>query len=68
MQASVALIFTVPMVQVFLNSGGGQMGYTKMPIALAEGARGSDKFGYRAEFLNLVRLAKSAAALEPLKP
>jgi lactate permease len=35
--ASVALVFTVPMVQVFLNSGGGEMGYAKMPIALAEG-------------------------------
>ena len=29
-------------------------------IALAQGARGDDPFGYRAEFLNLVRLAKSA--------
>ena len=29
-------------------------------IALAQTARGSDPFGYRAEFLNLVRLAKSA--------
>ncbi|BAQ16564.1 vWA domain-containing protein [Methyloceanibacter caenitepidi] len=36
-------------------------------IALAEGARGKDPFGYRAEFLNLARLAKTAAALEPLK-
>ena len=36
--------------------------------ALAQGAKGDDPFGYRAEFLNLVRLAKSAAALEPLKP
>ena len=34
--ASVALVFTVPMVQVFLNSHGGEMGYAKMPIALAE--------------------------------
>jgi len=31
--------------------------------ALAQGARGDDPFGYRAEFLNLVRLAKSASAL-----
>ena len=37
-------------------------------IALAQGARGDDPFGYRAEFLNLVRLAKTAAALEPLRP
>ena len=29
-------------------------------IALAAGARGEDLFGYRAEFLNLVRLAKTA--------
>ena len=35
--ASVALVFTVPMVQVFLNSDGGATGYQAMPIALAEG-------------------------------
>ena len=35
--------------------------------ALAVGAKGDDPFGYRAEFVNLVRLAKSAAALEPLR-
>ena len=35
--ASVALIFTVPMVQVFINSGGGASGYEKMPITLAQG-------------------------------
>ena len=35
--ASVALIFTVPMVQVFLNTAGGAAGYEKMPIALASG-------------------------------
>lgn len=29
-------------------------------LALAQPARGDDKFGYRSEFLNLVRLAKSA--------
>lgn len=29
-------------------------------LALAQTARGDDPFGYRAEFLNLVRLAKSA--------
>ena len=29
-------------------------------LALAQTARGADPFGYRAEFLNLVRLAKSA--------
>ena len=31
-------------------------------IALANGAKGDDAFGYRAEFVNLVRLAKSASA------
>ena len=31
-------------------------------IALANGAKGDDAFGYRAEFVNLVRLAKTAAA------
>jgi len=35
--ASIALVFTVPMVQVFINSNGGAAGYVKMPIALAEG-------------------------------
>ncbi len=34
-------------------------------IALAQGARGDDPFGYRAEFVTLVRLAKSAAAMAP---
>ena len=36
-KASVALVFTVPMVQVFLNSDGGLAGYDKMPIVLADG-------------------------------
>ena len=36
--ASTALVFTVPMVQVFINSAGGSAGYLQMPIALAEGA------------------------------
>ncbi len=35
--ASIALVFTVPMVQVFLNTGGGEAGYERMPIALADG-------------------------------
>ncbi|MFN3190842.1 MAG: L-lactate permease [Aureliella sp.] len=39
LKASVALIFTVPMVQVFLNSDGGAAGYEKMPIVLASGVR-----------------------------
>jgi Ca-activated chloride channel family protein len=36
-------------------------------VALAQSAKGADPYGYRAEFINLVRLAKSAAALEPLR-
>ncbi|MFG6118916.1 L-lactate permease [Thalassobacillus sp. B23F22_16] len=35
--ASAALVFTVPMVQVFLNSGGGGAGYESMPMELATG-------------------------------
>jgi lactate permease len=35
--ASIALVFTVPMVQVFINSDGGAAEYANMPIALAEG-------------------------------
>jgi lactate permease len=34
--ASAALVFTVPMVQVFINTGGGGAGYERMPIVLAE--------------------------------
>ncbi|MBP3041085.1 L-lactate permease [Bacillaceae bacterium Marseille-Q3522] len=36
--ASTALIFTIPMVQVFTNTGGGAAGFEKMPIELANGA------------------------------
>jgi Ca-activated chloride channel family protein len=36
-------------------------------IDLAQGARGEDPFGYRAEFVQLARLADSAAALNPLE-
>ena len=36
-------------------------------VALAQSAKGKDEFGYRAEFINLVRLAKSAAGLKPLE-
>ena len=32
-------------------------------LALAEPARGKDRFGYRTEFLNLVRLAKTARTM-----
>lgn len=37
LSAGSALVFTVPMVQVFLNSDGGASGYQQMPIELAEG-------------------------------
>jgi Ca-activated chloride channel homolog len=37
-------------------------------IALAQGSKGKDEFGYRTEFINLVRQAKTAEAFEPLKP
>lgn len=35
-------------------------------IKMAESARGTDKFGYRAEFINLVRLAKTSTSLQPV--
>ena len=37
LKASLPLLFTVPMVQVFLNSHDGLAGFAKMPNALAEG-------------------------------
>ena len=43
----------------------GDFGYDDV-IALAQSARGDDPFGYRTEFVSLVRLAQSAAALAPL--
>ena len=36
-------------------------------IDLAEKSKGEDKFGYRTEFVNLVRSAKNAPALAPLQ-
>jgi Ca-activated chloride channel family protein len=36
-------------------------------IALAQGARGRDEFGWRAEFIQLARAAASAAALSPIQ-
>ena len=36
-------------------------------ILLSQSAKGTDRFGYRSEFINLVRLAKSATELEPQK-
>ncbi len=37
-------------------------------IAIANESRGSDAFGYRAEFIQLLRLAKSLPAQKPLEP
>jgi Ca-activated chloride channel homolog len=36
-------------------------------ISLAQGARGEDEFGWRAEFVQLARAAQSAAALSPIQ-
>ena len=36
-------------------------------IAAAKAAKGQDPFGYRAEFVTLVRLAGTAAVMEPLR-
>ncbi|MFZ5813843.1 MAG: L-lactate permease [Bacillota bacterium] len=36
--AAPALLFAVPMVRVFINSGGGAAGHPSMPLALAAGA------------------------------
>ena len=41
----------------------GDYGYGDV-VALAQGARGEDPFGYRNEFVRLVRLAESLVALE----
>ena len=45
----------------------GDFGYDDV-VALAQSARGNDPFGYRAEFVRLARMAKSAAAMAPLRP
>ena len=37
-------------------------------IGLANGAKGEDTFGYRAEFIQLARLAKTADSQQTLKP
>ena len=37
-------------------------------IAMANAAKGKDEFGYRAEFVQLLRLAKVAASQKPLSP
>jgi Ca-activated chloride channel family protein len=42
----------------------GDFGYDDV-IGMANNAKGEDPFGYRAEFVQLVRLAKSADAMQP---
>ena len=44
----------------------GEYGYADV-VALARQAKGDDPFGYRAEFIGLVRLAESARAMEALQ-
>ena len=44
----------------------GQFGYDDV-LRIASAARGDDPYGYRSEFLQLVRAAKSASALRPRK-
>jgi Ca-activated chloride channel family protein len=43
----------------------GAFGYDDV-LRIASAARGDDPFGYRSEFLQLVRAAKTASALRPL--
>jgi Ca-activated chloride channel family protein len=37
-------------------------------LRIGAAARGDDPFGYRSEFLQLVRAAKTASAMQPLRP
>ncbi len=37
-------------------------------IQIASTSKGDDRFGYRAEFVQLLRLAKTSAGLKPLEP
>ena len=45
----------------------GTFGYDDV-VSLAQANKGEDEFGYRSEFVNLVRLAKSAAAMQRQQP
>ncbi|MGJ4887033.1 vWA domain-containing protein [Bradyrhizobium sp. HKCCYLRH3099] len=45
----------------------GQFGYDDV-LRIASAARGDDPYAYRAEFLQLVRAAKTASAMQPLRP
>lgn len=44
----------------------GQFSYDDV-LRLASAARGDDPYGYRSEFLQLVRAAKTASAMQPLR-
>jgi Ca-activated chloride channel family protein len=44
----------------------GTFGYDDV-LRIATAARGDDPFGYRSEFLQLVRAAKTASALQPMR-
>ena len=44
----------------------GQFGYDDV-LRIASAARGDDPYGYRSEFLQLVRAAKTASAMQPLR-
>ncbi|GLH77851.1 hypothetical protein SSBR45G_27590 [Bradyrhizobium sp. SSBR45G] len=45
----------------------GQFGYDDV-LRIASAARGDDPYAYRAEFLQLVRAAKTASTMQPLRP
>jgi Ca-activated chloride channel family protein len=45
----------------------GQFGYDDV-LRIASAARGDDPYGYRSEFLQLVRAAKTASAMQPPRP
>jgi Ca-activated chloride channel family protein len=44
----------------------GRFGYDDV-LRIASAARGDDPYGYRTEFLQLVRVARTASALQPLR-
>jgi Ca-activated chloride channel homolog len=45
----------------------GKLGYDDV-LKIGQGAKGTDPFGYRSEFLGLVRAAKTAGAMSVLPP
>ena len=59
-RASVALVFTVPMVQVFINTGSGSAGFDPMPIALADGV--ALRRQLTDDLLDLARIDVASAA------